>query len=86
MQDVTQLTPEQAKAALMSSFFLLLCVVISIAVIVKAINFINLKLKVLKIKRIAKKHDLSNYTLKTNNKGFPTLLVSKIDPQDIFIV
>ena len=46
----------------------------------------ELWLKVLKIRRLAKKTNLDNYTLKTNEKGMPVLLVHRDSPDKIFII
>ena len=72
---------------MITSFVVSVIVIIFIVKLAfKAINAMELWLKVLKIRRLAKKTNLDNYTLKTNEKGMPVLLVHRDSPDKIFII
>ncbi|MDA3053539.1 hypothetical protein [Campylobacter sp. JMF_03 NE3] len=81
-----ELTPEQIQSsfiAMIVSFFILIAFIM---ITNKIFAKIMLKFKVLKIKKIAKKTNLDGYVLKTDQKGIPVLLVSKNNPEDIFLI
>lgn len=48
--------------------------------------FINIKLKLLKLKRLSKKLNIEEFELKCNNKAMPILLVHKKNPSKIYFI
>lgn len=82
MIEQPELTKEMMVSFIISTMFIIFIVKIAF----KAINAIELRLKIFKIKKIAKKTNLNNYTLKTNEKGMPVLLIHRDSPDKIFII
>lgn len=52
----------------------------------KILFFINLRLKKIKLQKMRKKKDYSNYNLRLNSKGMPMMLVNISDPTDIILL
>ena len=82
MVEQPELTREMIFSFIVSTMFIIFIAKIAF----KAINAIELRLKIFRIKRVAKKTNLDNYTLKTNEKGMPVLLVHRDSPDKIFII
>lgn len=61
-------------------------IIILLFIIIKVSFFINLRLKVLKLKRMAKKKNYSNYSLRLNHKGMPIMLVNVSNPTDVILL
>lgn len=78
--------PELTREMITSFVVSVIVVIFIVKLAFKAINAMELWLKVLKIRRLAKKTNLDNYTLKTNEKGMPVLLVHRDSPDKIFII
>lgn len=81
-----ELTPEQIQSSFIAMIFSFFILIAFIMITNKIFAKIMLKFKVLKIKKIAKKTNLDGYVLKTDQKGIPVLLVSKNNPEDIFLI
>ena len=82
MVEQPELTREMIFSFIVSTMFIIFIAKIAF----KAINAIELRLKIFRIKRLAKKTNLDNYTLKTNEKSMPVLLVHRDSPDKIFII
>lgn len=67
-------------------FTLIISIVAIIFAMFKFLSMIELRLKIRKIKKISTKHNLTDYVMKTNSKGMPTLLVHRDDSSKIFII
>ncbi|WP_107917382.1 hypothetical protein [Campylobacter concisus] len=78
--------PELTREMITSFVVSVIVIIFIVKLAFKAINAMELWLKVLKIRRLAKKTNLDNYTLKTNEKGMPVLLVHRDSPDKIFII
>ena len=78
--------PELTREMITSFVVSVIVIIFIVKLAFKAINAMELWLKVLKIRRLAKKTYLYNYTLKTNEKGMPVLLVHRDSPDKIFII
>jgi len=78
--------PELTREMIASFVVSVIVIIFIVKLAFKAINAMELWLKVLKIRRLAKKTNLDNYTLKTNEKGMPVLLVHRDSPDKIFII
>jgi len=78
--------PELTREMITSFVVSVIVIIFIVKLSFKAINAMELWLKVLKIRRLAKKTNLDNYTLKTNEKGMPVLLVHRDSPDKIFII
>ena len=78
--------PELTREMISSFVVSVIVIIFIVKLAFKAINAMELWLKVLKIRRLAKKTNLDNYTLKTNEKGMPVLLVHRDSPDKIFII
>lgn len=78
--------PELTREMVTSFVVSVIVIIFIVKLAFKAINAMELWLKVLKIRRLAKKTNLDNYTLKTNEKGMPVLLVHRDSPDKIFII
>lgn len=78
--------PELTREMITSFVVSVIVIIFIVKLAFKAINTMELWLKVLKIRRLAKKTNLDNYTLKTNEKGMPVLLVHRDSPDKIFII
>lgn len=78
--------PELTSEMITSFVVSVIVIIFIVKLAFKAINAMELWLKVLKIRRLAKKTNLDNYTLKTNEKGMPVLLVHRDSPDKIFII
>lgn len=78
--------PELTREMITSFVVSVIVIIFIVKFAFKAINAMELWLKVLKIRRLAKKTNLDNYTLKTNEKGMPVLLVHRDSPDKIFII
>ncbi|WP_103642892.1 hypothetical protein [Campylobacter concisus] len=78
--------PELTREMITSFVVSVIVIIFIVKLAFKAINAMELWLKILKIRRLAKKTNLDNYTLKTNEKGMPVLLVHRDSPDKIFII
>ena len=78
--------PELTREMITSFVVSVIVIIFIVKLAFKAINAMELWRKVLKIRRLAKKTNLDNYTLKTNEKGMPVLLVHRDSPDKIFII
>lgn len=78
--------PELTREMITSFVVSVIVIIFIVKLTFKAINAMELWLKILKIRRLAKKTNLDNYTLKTNEKGMPVLLVHRDSPDKIFII
>ncbi|WP_149702254.1 hypothetical protein [Campylobacter concisus] len=78
--------PELTREMIASFVVSVIVIIFIVKLTFKAINAMELWLKILKIRRLAKKTNLDNYTLKTNEKGMPVLLVHRDSPDKIFII
>ena len=78
--------PELTREMITSFVVSVIVIIFIVKLAFKAINAMELWLKVLKIRRLAKKTNLDNYTLKTNEKGMPVLLGHRDSPDKIFII
>lgn len=78
--------PELTREMITSFVVSVIVIIFIVKLAFKAINAMELWLKVLKIRRLAKKTNLDNYTLKTNEKGMPVLLVHRDSPDKILII
>ena len=78
--------PELTREMITSFVVSVIVIIFIVKLAFKAINAMELWLKVLKIRRLAKKTNLDNYTLKTTEKGMPVLLVHRDSPDKIFII
>lgn len=78
--------PELTREMITSFVVSVIIIIFIVKLAFKAINAMELWLKILKIRRLAKKTNLDNYTLKTNEKGMPVLLVHRDSPDKIFII
>ena len=78
--------PELTREMITSFVVSVIVIIFIVKLAFNAINAMELWLKVLKIRRLAKKTNLDNYTLKTNEKGMPVLLVHRDSPDKIFII
>lgn len=81
-----ELTPEQIQASFVAMVFSFFILIAFVMITNKILAKIMLKFKVSKIKKIAKTTNLNGYVLKTDQKGVPVLLVSKNNPEDIFLI
>lgn len=77
---------ENANLIFASSLFLIFLTTVIIFASLQFLKFINLKLKVYKIKKLSKKINIKNYSLKINAKGVPIMLINNTDPSDIYLV
>ena len=78
--------PELTREMITSFVVSVIVIIFIVKLAFKAINAMELWLKILKIRRLAKKTNLDNYTLKTYEKGMPVLLVHRDSPDKIFII
>ena len=78
--------PELTREMIVSFIVSTMVIIFIVKIAFKAINAIELRLKIFKIKKLAKKTNLDNYTLKTNEKGMAVLLVHRDSPDKIFII
>ena len=78
--------PELTREMITSFVVSVIVIIFIVKLAFKAINAMEPWLKVLKIRRLAKKTNLDNYTLKTNEKGMPVLLVHRDSPDKKYII
>ena len=82
-----EISPQNLELAGFVSLFIMFFVFVTLFMTTtKLLNYIVLRFKIAKIKKLGKKIKLDGYVLKTNQKGIPIFLVSKTNPEDIFLV
>lgn len=79
-------TPEQIQVVFLTIIFSVAIFVAISYIVVRFMRFLEIKLKIIRIRKIAKKTSLEGYAIKTNEKGVPVLLINKDNPVEIFVL
>lgn len=80
------LSQEEIRALFISLLIFITMTVAIIYISIRFLRFLEIKLKVMRIRKIAKKTSLDGYAIKTNEKGVPVLLINKDNPVEIFVL
>lgn len=79
-------TPEQIQVVFLTIIFSVAIFVAISYIVVRFMRFLEIKLKIIRIRKIARKTSLEGYAVKTNEKGVPVLLINKDNPVEIFVL